>query len=69
MHVTAKIRFLQRKHLPGIVMGGGNYLILQQWLEGFESNQMINYADPAAAFALRDNPPGYWRDVPIETEE
>ena len=41
--------------------------ILQQWWEGFGPNVAINYAHPDA-YKLSKNPPGEWRDVPIEEQ-
>jgi hypothetical protein len=78
MKATNKLRFVERKvyvNKPArSIYGDGGVapelvkkMILQQWWEGLGPNAAINYAHPDA-HKLRDNPPGEWRDVPVELE-
>ena len=71
MTPTPKLRFVERDSYS---RNGEHFVqphkvrILQQWWEGIGPNAVINYAHPDA-YKLRDNPPGEWRDVPIEKEQ
>ena len=66
MRATNKLRFVERTVLTP-EHGGITVRILQQWWEGLGPNAAINYAHPDA-HKLRNNPPGEWRDVPVEVE-
>ena len=68
MKPTPKLRFVERSQLDYPGANTGRVIrILQQWWQGLGPNAAINYAHPDA-YKLRDNPPGEWRDVPIEKE-
>ena len=67
MKATNKLRFVERKDFTQDAANPRTLRILQQWWEGLGPNTAINYAHPDA-YKLRDNPPGEWRDVPVETE-
>lgn len=67
MKATNKLRFVERKDFTQDAANPRTLRILQQWWEGLGPNAAINYAHPDA-YKLRDNPPGEWRDVPVETE-
>jgi hypothetical protein len=66
MKATNKLRFVERLE-PITETTGRRVRILQQWWEGLGPNATINYAHPDA-HKLRNNPPGEWRDVPVEVE-
>lgn len=75
MKPTNKLRFVDRAYTYETtdritnrsVKAIGTHRILQQWWEGFNSNQAINYAHPDA-YKLERNLPGEWRDVSTEIE-